>query len=183
MIQKKWFRVEHDKDGNILSCEEVDAKGRAGSVVRFYEAANKADACSQAKAWWERRLQQNREYQRQRRQNNARTGRCQDHGCALPCARCAKKRADYRERAKLGIQLKPQHREAEDALAAKREAGTRYRRWLIDIRLVAEKHAALSAESFARWLRKEQEARRTGNGVTRRRPGVRAPVPAAEAAE
>lgn len=54
MIQKKWFRIETDASGAILSCTEVDSKGRQGAVVRYYEALTKADACRQAKEWAER---------------------------------------------------------------------------------------------------------------------------------
>jgi hypothetical protein len=52
VIQKRWFRIETAKDGSILNCSEVEAKGRSGGVVRFYEAVDAADACSQAKAWY-----------------------------------------------------------------------------------------------------------------------------------
>lgn len=51
MIQKKWFRIETDASGAILSCEEVSSKGRQGAIVRYYEALTKADACKQAKEW------------------------------------------------------------------------------------------------------------------------------------
>ncbi len=60
-LQKKWFRIETGKDGDILSCEEVSAKGRAGSVVRYYEALDKAEACAAAKAWAENHRRNQRE--------------------------------------------------------------------------------------------------------------------------
>jgi hypothetical protein len=52
MIQKKWFRIETDVSGAIISCAEVDSKGKQGAVVRYYEALTKADACKQAKEWY-----------------------------------------------------------------------------------------------------------------------------------
>lgn len=54
MIQKKWFRIEHLKDGSLGEVTEVDTKGRSGSNVRFYEALTKTDACKQAKEWYEK---------------------------------------------------------------------------------------------------------------------------------
>jgi len=57
MIQKKWFRIETGADGSVLSCVEVPAQGRNGAVVRFYEAADKAAACSAAKEWYEKHRQ------------------------------------------------------------------------------------------------------------------------------
>lgn len=56
MIQKKWFRIETDASGAILSCEEVSSKGRPGAVVRYYEALTKADACKQARRWSEEQM-------------------------------------------------------------------------------------------------------------------------------
>lgn len=53
-LQKKWFRIEQDAGGAILSCEEVDSKGRKGAHVRYYEALDKAQACSDAVAWYEK---------------------------------------------------------------------------------------------------------------------------------
>jgi hypothetical protein len=50
-IQRKWFRVEQDASGAILSCEEVSTRGSKGAHVRYYEAVDKEDACAQAKAW------------------------------------------------------------------------------------------------------------------------------------
>lgn len=48
-----WFRVELDKSGAILRCEQVEAKEAGGRFVRFIEATTKAEACSAAKAWHE----------------------------------------------------------------------------------------------------------------------------------
>lgn len=50
-MQKKWFRIETDASGAILSCDEVDSKGRQGAIVRYYEALTKAEACEKAKEW------------------------------------------------------------------------------------------------------------------------------------
>lgn len=54
-LQMKWFRVEQSTDGSILSCTEVDAKGRKGAHVRYYEATDSAAACAFAKEWFARR--------------------------------------------------------------------------------------------------------------------------------
>lgn len=68
-LQLKWFRVEQAADGSILSCEEVDAKGRRGAHVRYYEAVDKAAACSAAKEWHERHKAQGRARNKRRRQD------------------------------------------------------------------------------------------------------------------
>jgi hypothetical protein len=70
-LQLKWFRIEQDASGAILSCEEVEAKGRRGAHVRYYEAVDKAAACDAAKAWYERYLMRRREYARKRREDPA----------------------------------------------------------------------------------------------------------------
>lgn len=54
MIQHKWFRIEQTSDGSILSCAEVEAKGRKGGTVRFYSAVDASAACALAKQWYER---------------------------------------------------------------------------------------------------------------------------------
>lgn len=55
MIQKKWFKIEMGADGAILSCTEVEAKGKNGSVTRYYEALSKEGACNRAKEWYAHR--------------------------------------------------------------------------------------------------------------------------------
>lgn len=76
MIQKKWFRIETDKDGAILSCEEVSSKGRQGAVVRYYEALTKADACKQAKEWQRERANRNSANTKERRSRLNAQGKC-----------------------------------------------------------------------------------------------------------
>lgn len=97
MIQKRWFRVESDKDGNVLSCTSVDIgiKHRRGALIRFYEAVDDADACSQAKQWWERRQGLTSESRKRNRQRRAQSGVCEAserHGPPAPgrklCATC-----------------------------------------------------------------------------------------------
>ena len=76
MIQKKWFRIETDSEGNILSCEEVSSKGRQGAVVRYYEALDKADACKQAKEWANRYRETKRSSMNARRREREANGLC-----------------------------------------------------------------------------------------------------------
>lgn len=50
-----FWRVELDKSGAILTCDLVPDQGKNGGRVIFVEAETKATACSNAKAWHERR--------------------------------------------------------------------------------------------------------------------------------
>lgn len=50
-----WWRIELDSSGAIRSCEQVEANAKNTNLVRFVEASTKAEACSSAKQWWERR--------------------------------------------------------------------------------------------------------------------------------
>lgn len=81
MIQKKWFSVEHLKDGSIGKVVEVEAKGRSGAVVRFYEAGDAADACSQALAWYARYAEKARDSAREKLRAKRADGLCTGSGC------------------------------------------------------------------------------------------------------
>lgn len=115
MIQKKWFCVETAADGSVLSCTQVEAKGRSGAVVRFYEAVDEADACSQAKEWYDRWREGRRIANSRWRIKRAAAGLCisQQAGCdktARPgmrtCQSCSDRTAAAqrrrRERRELG---------------------------------------------------------------------------------
>lgn len=52
MIQLKWFRVEHLKDGSLGGVTEVDNKGKNNSIVRYYEAVSAKEACNEACRWY-----------------------------------------------------------------------------------------------------------------------------------
>lgn len=124
MIQKKWFRVETGKDGSVLSCEEVEAKGRSGAVVRFYEAIDKAAACSAAKSWWEDKLRKAVVSGADRRLRYAKDGLCETCGkspvatdtrdrwgnprgrASTQCRACLDKAAHYRELRKAGVRTR-----------------------------------------------------------------------------
>jgi hypothetical protein len=49
-----WFRVQLRKDGSIASCASVEAGKSDGEHVRYIEAPDRAKACAEALAWWER---------------------------------------------------------------------------------------------------------------------------------
>lgn len=127
MIQKKWFRVETGKDGSVLSCEEVEAKGKAvGSVVRFYEAADKADACRQAKLWWSHKKEIDRDYSEKRQKIRRKAGLCSRCGKnpraknRVNCEPCQKLRiARAKELAEGAERIRPTYETPEAALAAK----------------------------------------------------------------
>lgn len=113
-LQFKWFRIEQDASGAILSCEEVDAKGRKGAHVRYYEALDKASACSAAMGWYAAYTQVKREKSRTRRTKFAELGLCSS--CSRPkepgredvqvCKMCAARAAE-RQRATKGRRESP----------------------------------------------------------------------------
>jgi len=71
-----WFRVELDKSGAILKCEQVEAKESGGRYVRFIEASTKAEACSAAKAWHEAKKARNRAGDKVRAELRKKQGLC-----------------------------------------------------------------------------------------------------------
>jgi hypothetical protein len=121
VIQLKWFRIETGADGSILSCTEVEAKGRSGGVVRFYEAIDADKACKSAQDWFASRQRS----WKKRYENNKASGMC-GCGCGGPArtgkttcqaqvdrtTRLAKERKAGRPRMNI------RHATAEDALRA-----------------------------------------------------------------
>ncbi len=100
MIQKKWFRIETDASGAILSCEEVNSKGRQGATVRYYEALTKAAACSQASKWAAKHREVRNNANRERAERLRSAGLCvtcgrSPRGNASRCDRC---REEYNAR-------------------------------------------------------------------------------------
>ena len=80
MIQRKWFWIEHLPDGGIGRTGESETKGRNGSVIRYYEAVDLADACAQAQQWWARKKQTNAEFSARRRKERFARGLCESCG-------------------------------------------------------------------------------------------------------
>lgn len=173
MIQKKWFRVEQNKDGDILSCDEVECKGRQGAIVRYYEAADKAEACSLAKQWADNyRTIQNKHSEKLR---NKRADSCLCLDCGLPaladrsrCEKClktdAKKGREYRKRKRLGLpQLlhklpdqerwdnrKQQYTKSNNRRSEIWGSSTAHRYFLL-----LKKLHSLGAEAYEHWLREQ----------------------------
>ena len=56
----KWFRIELDSSGAILQCSEVESKAKGSAHIRYVEANDAASACSFAKQWYHRKLEQSR---------------------------------------------------------------------------------------------------------------------------
>lgn len=167
-----FWKVELDKEGSILSCEAVESKGRSGALIAYIEAETKALACSGAKTWHETRKRKALAYSERVRNDRAKSGKCTNHGCKMPCRRCSEKNARYRERKATGTLLKPWHETAEQALEAKRTAQRRFARMLIDIRMVQARLNELGPERFREWLRLEVDAREKSQPVFKRRPGM-----------
>lgn len=101
---RKWYRVELDSSGAILSCTEVEGAGRKNSHVRYVEALSAADATSEAKAWYEKVRQQLRDSLNRRRALREKAGKCKSCGkhpakrhrkwCAECLGKCATRRAE-----------------------------------------------------------------------------------------
>lgn len=124
MIQKKWFSVEHQPGGTLGQVREVEAKGRNGSVVRFYEATDKADACSQAAQWYLRIKAQQNASQNELRARRIAKGKCTH--CELPAIpgrrTCARHIDRRRNRNKRPPATRPHYATLELAATALREA-------------------------------------------------------------
>lgn len=163
MIQKRWFSVETLADGSIGKVCEVEAKGRNGSVVRFYEAVDKADACSQAKSWHEADKARRRSAYSDR--VSANPGACTLHPRhPKKCPKCK----EQRRRIKTGECAKRRTEvSAEELLKAKKirdRISAEARTWVS----LLSRFDALGPVAFRAWL------------VSRIRPMV---VPEAQAAE
>lgn len=154
-----WWKLEIDNDGAILACEPVESKGRSGAHITYVEADTKAGACSNAKAWLERRNRLARErYERLALARRA-AHECIKHGTPKPCRECYESKEAYYERKLMGITLKPRHETPEDAQEAARASTRRYQRYQVDIRTVLDQFTALGPVLFVAWLRREVEQR------------------------
>lgn len=175
MIQKRWFRIETAKDGSILSCSEVEAKGKGGGVVRFYEAADAADACAQAKAWYAAERQRCNAGVKQRAAARKARGLC--ISCKTPspdfarCKTCRDRYAEYQRLQKSGLSNKRQaadpveqlqrKKDRAAAFKAKKGGSAKYQYSLILSKL--DKLSPGEAPAFRAWLVGKIEAAKTKN--------------------
>lgn len=81
-----WFRIELDKSGAILKCDQVDQGFTGTKFVRFVEAETKAAACSDVKAWYENRLLKARMDNARRAAIQLNAGLCRALCCKQPPA-------------------------------------------------------------------------------------------------
>ena len=168
MLQKKWFRIESYADGSIASCEEVEVKGRNGSVVRFYEAADNAEACAQASAWFREQQLRFRSDMKTRSERGL-CLRCKKRLVNGACERCAavKERANVRASGKappVTGGAAPSHQ-----AGAMHSAAVRGHTWQLLLRRFDE----LGPVAFRAWLVSKIPAMQQDTGVQ----------PIAEAAE
>lgn len=160
MIQLKWFRIETGADGSILSCQEVEAKGRSGAVVRYYESASAGEACKAAKEWFTHR----QATQKARRQRFKDSGMC-ECGCGGPArpgkttcqARGARLAQFAKERRAGRPLLRLRHATAEDSLDAFRAghvSSVRRRGGSIgcNLRMCLNRLDKVGPEAFRSWL-------------------------------
>lgn len=151
MIQKKWFSVEHLKDGSIGKVTEVEAKGRSGAVVRFYEAADAADACTQAAQWFARSRAQSAAANRRRRDARRADALCTDCGGTptpgfVRCEGC-------RNRSAADMRLSRQGVNRRGPLLSPEEAYARYRsNPTVRLATVLRRFDALGPVAFRAWL-------------------------------
>lgn len=154
MIQKKWFSVETLKDGSVGKFCEVEAKGRNGSVIRFYEAIDAADACSQAKDWHSRRKARDNKLRADKREELRATGvcfRCRKKPMvnASWCAECRDKANLLRRQLRRGERpVSVPRLSADDAFAREKERNAR------DRERMKEKHGSAAVYRYVILLEK-----------------------------
>lgn len=176
MIQKKWFAVEQHADGSLGAVTEAPAKGRNGSVVRYYEAVDAADACAQAKEWYENYSKVHARGAAAGRARKMAAGKCTNCGInkgpdatRWHCRGCAdKQNARDRERTRLGCVTLPKKSvnvaEMRDKRRALDEKGRErkiklsgslweYNKGLIFSKALKESYAFTNLFQFQEWLR------------------------------
>lgn len=88
-----WFRIELDKTGAILTCEETGEALRSGRYIRYIEADNKAAACSFAKQWYEKRKAWRRKSDKKLQDTRRAAGLCRS--CTQPVCAASIKFCEY----------------------------------------------------------------------------------------
>lgn len=88
-----WWKVTLDSSGAILTCEHVEAVAKGTARVAYVQASTKAEACSNAKLWWEARKLRNKSRLQQRRDTARAAGLCticckRPSGRTLKCEPC-----------------------------------------------------------------------------------------------
>jgi hypothetical protein len=164
MIQQKWFRVGIDQKGDISSdSQEVESKGRNGIVYRYYQAVSLADACSQAKAYWRRCLDQAAAYRKRYSDKHVSNGLCS--GCGKNplatnqyCRACADRKNARSAARRKGAPLLVEKLSAERGIEKRRAARDKFHRenpWKVAkvtyIRAL-EQLDALGHVAFRAWL-------------------------------
>jgi hypothetical protein len=154
-----FWKVEINKDGDILNCDLVEDKGRSGGRVIFVEAETKAEACSRAKSWHEHRKNYMRSFGKELRAKRIRDGMCTACGKnrardgRRTCTGCAN---DQRVRDKAGTVgreiLTPEEaarRQAEQSKSwHQRRGGSKG----VTLRGVLHKYDEMDADAFRHWL-------------------------------
>lgn len=123
---KKFFRVELDKTGAILSCSEVEASEKNGRFVRYVEALDNAGAVEQVKAWWTTIKAANAARSAARRDMLRSAKRCLDCSAAAPnssyCDSCNELRAARKRDLRAGAPLIRPHSKTAAEASARRKA-------------------------------------------------------------
>jgi hypothetical protein len=180
-----WWRVVLDKDGSIKECTQVEATGKGGGHVRYLQANTKAEACSYAKAWYEKYKATKREAEVRRLLKCKAEGRCTSCRkaparpgkvtCQACCNQVVRRRKDVRE----GREQKREILTPEETLRRVRERQIRCNAqhggslgWTLQKCL--KQFDALGPEAFRAWLVAEIERRvPTTNEPGQCRPAIK----------
>lgn len=168
-----WFRIELDKTGAVLSCEQVESSASNGKHVRYVEADDKTKALVLVAAWYKQS-----EYARSRRiairTSRERHGLCVQCGDPLTDGRCETCREKRRAQAQRYVsgEFKPrpfapatndderaaaiERKIARDNTKKKRNGDSR-RRVLEKLFEVKRVHARSTRAEFEKWLASQLE--------------------------
>lgn len=147
----KWFRIVTSSKGEIVSCNEVEAKGKQRlATIRYYCAESEVDARSSAEEWWVRTRAEARASAAARRAARRAEGLCvkcgarRGAGRGLLCTACSDRtRANQRELYAGRAPKVTRHESAESALYANRAKVAKS---------IAKSHAETGCASARRYL-------------------------------
>jgi hypothetical protein len=168
MTAERWWRVEFDEKGSVLSCEPVEERGEDGRLIAYVQGATKLDARMNCGAWYRRYRQQQAESQRRLRARRRAEGRCGEGlpGCLkdpepgyVTCRSCRTRKREankrYEERQAVNIRLR-RRPTPEEARAVYLQGHCR----TLHARSVLKLFDSLGPIRFRRWL---VEFIKTGN--------------------
>lgn len=153
-----WFKLTLDKSGAILTCEQVDAAEKNGTLTCYIQATTKVEACSDAKKWYQNRSCLRAASNRKGREARRLAGLCVDCGNSpvlkkrKTCDRCVNRRRQRRDDIKNGIRAVRAPLSPEQALAAQKASAARWGKRRISASTVLEILDRAGPDALRRWL-------------------------------